>query len=508
MNRTFYVPSGRVPLQIIQTTLWCLILILPLAWMYAWLTLNVPFLIARAVFAGVFAAVLGLAAVCVAAQAKVQHPNTMALIGCGIGCWAWYVQWGAILHTQLAFSDWTMARLFLAPAAMVELVSALAERGPWTVGSQRLPAAVFAIAWSMELFLLAFVPAILGRARAADPFCEESQDWVTPIELTQQFAALPDADAALRELESAPHQLLSSLLAPSPRDSGKHASVSLYRLDGTGTVYISVCNWEKIVRAGRGMLRHSIVIRHLKISAQAADMLEQHQKNLIDGDAEAPLHFPPWELRYALTKLNSGEVESACAAASPFISSTDQDLARGASFIATAALAKAENWTEFLALSQRCYERDNTAKSALNIATGFVMNDDLQNAQLWLAKAQSIDESTLELSDVEILLDFVGALTRRGRLIEAMPYLEELRALHEVLDITDPALLHLRSMPFLDLFLENSVRVIRPLLGVERGREWYEFMVPRLDPGDREKLREWLVQEFGAIGFAPPECVR
>jgi hypothetical protein len=499
MNRIFYVPSGRIPLPIVQTTLWCLAVISPLAWLYAWLALNVPFLVARLVFGVGFAFVLGLAAVCVAARAKVQHPNAMALVGLGIGAWAWYFQWVAILHTLLAGSDWTILKLLLAPNAMFELACALAERGPWTVGGTPLPASQFAIIWSMELFLLAFVPAILGRARAADPFSEQSQDWAKPIELTQQFAALPDADAALRELESFPHQLLSSLLAPPLRDAGKHARVSLYRIDDTGPVYISVTNCEKIVCAGTERLRRVIVIRYLEFSALAADTLEQHQKNIVDSEADATFQLPPRELRDAFNKLRSGEYESAFAAASPFLSSTDEALRRGASFVATTALAEAKNWTEFLAFSQKCYDRDNTAVLALNVAIGFVMNDDLQSGQLWLAKAQSIDESTIEMSDVEMLTDFVSALTRRGMLTEALPYLEELRGLYEIQKIADPTLQHLRCMPFLDLFLENSVAVIRTVLGAERGREWYESMLPRLDADGSAQLKEWLAQQFGAV---------
>lgn len=80
MNRFFYVPSGRIPLEIIRTILFCLAVVLPLAWLYVWRSLNVPFLAARLGFGLRFAIVLGLAAASVAARAKVQHPNAMALI--------------------------------------------------------------------------------------------------------------------------------------------------------------------------------------------------------------------------------------------------------------------------------------------------------------------------------------------------------------------------------------------------------------------------------------------
>lgn len=83
MNRIFYVPSSRVPLTIIRTTLFCLAVVSPLAWLYAWQSLNVPFLTARLVFGLGFAFVPGLAAARVAARAKEQHSNAMALVGLG-----------------------------------------------------------------------------------------------------------------------------------------------------------------------------------------------------------------------------------------------------------------------------------------------------------------------------------------------------------------------------------------------------------------------------------------
>jgi hypothetical protein len=383
---------------------------------------------------------------------------------------------------------------------MFEMVCALAARGPWRIGVNQLPPSFFAIIWAIELCLLAFVPAIFGRARAADPFSEDSQDWVKPVELTQQFSALPDAGAALRELESYPHQLLSALLAPPIRDSGRYATVALYRLDSTGPAYMSVTNCEKIVRSGSEKLRRINVIRYLQISAEAADILEQHQKNKVDSDAD--LYLPPPELRSAFTKLQLKEFDSALTAASPFLTSTDPELFRGASFIASTALAEVENWTEFLALSQKFYDRTNASKFALNVAIGFVMNDDLRSGQAWLAKAQTINESSIEMTDVEMLADFVNALTRRGLLAAAVPYLEELRGLYEMQEISDPALQHLRWMPSLEPFLEQSVGVIRPVLGVEAGRKWYETMLPRLDAAGSAQLEEWLDQEFRAAKFS------
>jgi hypothetical protein len=130
------------------------------------------------------------------------------------------------------------------------------------------------------------------------------------------------------------------------------------------------------------------------------------------------------------------------------------------------------------------------------------MNDDLRSGQAWLAKAQTINESSIEMTDVEMLADFVNALTRRGLLAAAVPYLEELRGLYEMQEISDPALQHLRWMPSLEPFLEQSVGVIRPVLGVEAGRKWYETMLPRLDAAGSAQLEEWLDQEFRAAKFS------
>jgi hypothetical protein len=132
--------------------------------------------------------------------------------------------------------------------------------------------------------------------------------------------------------------LLSALLAPPIRDSGRYATVALYRLDSTGPAYMSVTNCEKIVRSGSEKLRRINVIRYLQISAEAADILEQHQKNKVDSDAD--LYLPPPELRSAFTKLQLKEFDSALTAASPFLTSTDPELFRGASFIASTALAE------------------------------------------------------------------------------------------------------------------------------------------------------------------------
>jgi len=77
-----------------------------------------------------------------------------------------------------------------------------------------------------------------------------------------------------------------------------------------------------------------------------------------------------------------------------------------------------------------------------------------------------------------------------------MPYLEQVRAIYTGLGCLDATLLFVRRVPLFGIFLQNSLPIVRTVLGQEEGCAWYAAMRPHLDGPGNETLNAWLDENF------------
>jgi hypothetical protein len=122
----------------------------------------------------------------------------------------------------------------------------------------------------------------------------------------------------------------------------------------------------------------------------------------------------------------------------------------------------------------------------------------------WIAKARELNAASRKMSDLQIVTNFITALTRSGHAEQALPYLDEVRALYVSLGVTDPTMLYARQVPLFNVFLDNSLPVVHAALGVDHGRAWYTSMLPHLDQPGKEELTGWLDTNFVSMTSRAP----
>jgi len=85
---------------------------------------------------------------------------------------------------------------------------------------------------------------------------------------------------------------------------------------------------------------------------------------------------------------------------------------------------------------------------------------------------------------------YLAALDRAGRPDLALPLLEQLAGFYRSLKITDSQFLFGHGMPFFEVFLRNSLSIVRKLKTPEEVRDWYRPIHDEVDEAGKRMFEE------------------
>lgn len=501
----YYVPSGRLPVRAVTLTLRCMLGAVPAAWIYAWLTIHMPLLLLNAVVTLAFALGLGLATRYAARCGQARNPLWMGRLGLALGLAAWYAQaaaWIAILETDASpFASpvthlANFAAMLLDPHHVLRVALDVVDSGAYSIAGMRVRGGLLAALWLAELALLAGLPYALGRISAAEPFCEESGGWMPETELPRKFEFIDRPAAAVALLAEEPDQFFSIVESCPQPDPERYALLFVYR--GRGDPYISIKNVTvRVDKEGRQHLSKELVIDYLRLPGIDPQAVLRHGAAPIAaaaGTEGASQASDPPELAAAIADLEAERFDAALAGALPHVTARPDGLRIDAVRLCALCCARLGRWDESLRYWSMLFGEERSAHNALNVGTSFAMSGDPVHGRDWVARARALNLTSREMPDLQIVTNFITALTRSGHLEQALPYLDEVRQVYVGLHNTDPGFLHTRHVPFFDVFLEHSAPVVRTVLGEERGHAWYASMLPHLDQRGQNHLNTWLTQ--------------
>ncbi len=498
MSSPYYVPSGRLPGQAIVAAAACALLVFVPAWLYAWLTIHSPLVLLNWFAMGVFAVVMGVAARQVAHQARARNPMWMGRLGLAIGVAGWYAHWAAWLAIADAGS---FASLLAAPLDMWRFGMLLAENEVRHVAGMRIEGSALVAGWIVEFILLTTLPRSLARGAAEEPFCELTGSWATPFELPRRFAWIDEPHVAVHRLETAPHELFSILGAGVEADAARYSAVTLYRIGGDPFVSIDNVQVERDAKKERKTTRP--VIAYLRLPGMdAEEIIDECSAPAAMETGQAPADPP--ELIDAIDHLGAGRLEEALAGAMPHAAATHDGLRIDAIRLCAMASARLGRWAESQRYWHALCDEEPSAFNALQTGCCCAMTGDTARGEEWIAWACERNATSREMPDTQIVTSFISALTQSGQAARAMPYLEQLRALYTSLGCLDATLLFARRAPLFGTFLQNSLPIVRAVLGQEDGRAWYAAMLPHLDGLGSETLGAWLDENFANMASATP----
>ena len=155
-------------------------------------------------------------------------------------------------------------------------------------------------------------------------------------------------------------------------------------------------------------------------------------------------------------------------------------------------------WAEMFELPRKFawIDEPHVAVHRLESAPGqlFSILDDCPEADP--RRYSAITPATREMPDSQIVTSYISALTQAGHPARAMPYLDELRTLYMRQGCTEATVLAARRIPLFGIFLQNSLPIVRKVLGDAEGRAWYAAMAAHLDQAGQGDLASWLEASF------------
>ena len=490
MPASYYVPSGRLPWRVLPLTLACAAIVTIPAWLYAWVTIEAPLVLVDWFALFVFALLLGLAMSAVVRLGKARNPVWIGRLGLGVAMVGWYAQWAAwvAITRQAADSAGASVIDFVVllgdPLQVYRSAMALSDLQAPSLAGVELNGGVLVAAWIVELIVLLAATRLIGLLAAEDPFCELTETWAEKMVVPRKFAYIPFPDELIARLERNPKQLLSILDINPDEAPELFAVVTLYRTGGDP--YVSIDN-VTIKRNGTSESKRTrSVISYLRMPGADADDIF-----LSAGEDGQSAPNPP-ELLRAIAHLEVGRFEAARAAAVPYTTQFHENLRVDALRLRALACARLERWDDSRDYWERLFDADPTAFNAAQVGATYAMAGDAAQGEEWIADARLLNSYSDDMADVEIVTNFISALSQSGHMTQALPYLEELRALYTSVQMTDSTFLYLRKIPFFCVFLDNSLPVIQAALSPEEGRAWYVAMLSSLDQEGQDAVNQWI----------------
>ena len=486
MSTTTYQPSGVVPPRAYLLAGAAVAITLPLALLYAWLLVLAPAVI-NVILAFAFALTMASFVKSVCARGHVRRPRWAGKFGLLLGVCGWYVQWAAWAAWQqdanLGLSGIVPRALELAvqPGALLAIVGdAWSAMASTFIGVPvKYP---MALGWLLELWALLFFPHYAGKMRAEELYDEAGRQWAHYDTLPERFSLPSQAD--LLALLASPGRRLEDLLAPEYDPSpAKHAILRVYRV-GKGDPLVSIVSVEQ---------REKGEPRVIECSPGLFLYVPEEELAALRASAEDTADEPdPPEVVKAIAHLQAGRLQAAIEAAAPHTSAEDARLYADANRICALACSQTGQWARANGYWQALFERESTAHNALQVATTFVMADQVEQGRAWAERALAMNADSREMPAVSIITNLMSAMTAANHHAAAMPYLDQLKALYVEIGITDSTYLYGHRMPFFSVFLERSADILERVLDADARRQWYATMLPHLDAQGRAELSAWM----------------
>lgn len=275
-------------------------------------------------------------------------------------------------------------------------------------------------------------------------------------------------------------QLFSILNDCPEADPMRYSAITLYR--GATDPFISIDNVSIEPSANKEKKSTRAVVTYLRSPNMDADGLIAH---CLPAAAPGPASETPEDAATA-----------ALAGAAPHIAAGRDDLRIDALRLCAFATARLSRWTEAQHYWNALFDEERSAFNASQTGCNLAMTGDLEQAGEWIARARELNAATREMPDSQIVTSYISALTQAGHPARAMPYLDELRTLYMRQGCTDATVLAARRIPLFGIFLQNSLSIVRKVLGDAEGRAWYAAMAAHLDQAGQGDLASWLEASF------------
>jgi hypothetical protein len=370
----------------------------------------------------------------------------------------------------------------------------LSDAGLHRIVGVTLGSGVLTTLWIAEFLVLITVPRLLARHAAEAPFCEKTDTWADGWVAPRRFAPVASPAEMVDRLEQHPERVLSLLDAPSEEAPAQYAELTLYRC--SDDAFLTITNVAHQGSGKKARKNEQNVIEYLRLAGIDIDQFILDCTNP-PSQASAPQPVPdPPELIAAIDHLTCGRFEEALAGAVVHTTATQDSLRIDALRLCALATARLGRWDASRSYWKTLFDEDRSALNALQVGTSSAMAGDVDDGKTWIARARELNAVSHEMPELQIMTNFITALVQSGHTEQALPYLDDVRAVYISLGITDPTLLFMRHIPLFSAFLDNSLPIVETTMGREEGRAWYAAMLPHLDAAGRQELMSWLDQQM------------
>jgi hypothetical protein len=174
----------------------------PLAWLYSYGIIQMPYIKLRAFSTLFFGLVIGACAGFAMVWGKVRSNTVAALTGLVVSAAALYASWGFWLHQIFALGNYNLNTLTVLrhPVAMWGIMERVRMVGTWGSTSDSLTKGTeLAVIWSVEALTILICGAFFAMAVVSKtPFCENCDGWCKRAEKLVFFPSIFGADLKQR----------------------------------------------------------------------------------------------------------------------------------------------------------------------------------------------------------------------------------------------------------------------------------------------------------------------
>jgi hypothetical protein len=179
----YYKPSGEVTLAGLGAGLFGgLLMGFVLAFVYAYMIAYIPFIYLNLLCTTGYTLALGFVIGWLLKSGKMRNPAVGVFAAVAVSLISYYFCWAVWLSAMLSRSNVDVSAFALAthPAALLDLILRVNEKGAWTLGRGSTPVTgvILWVVWGVEaLAVLIGPPVIAWGVMSSEPFCEHCGEW-------------------------------------------------------------------------------------------------------------------------------------------------------------------------------------------------------------------------------------------------------------------------------------------------------------------------------------------
>jgi hypothetical protein len=192
----------------------------PLAWLYSYGIIEIPYIKLRAFSTIFFGLAAGVCAGFAMVWGKLRSRPMAALIGLATSCFALYVSWGFWLHQVFALGHYNLDTFAVLrnPVGMWNIIERVGEVGTWgSTADSMTKGTELTVIWSAEALAIMVVGTFGAVAVVTrKPFCENCDAWCKRSEKLVFFPSIFGADLKQR-LEAKDFSFIDKLVPTSEK---------------------------------------------------------------------------------------------------------------------------------------------------------------------------------------------------------------------------------------------------------------------------------------------------